>query len=68
MTTVLEIPAAGLAGEERAEHGGLTLEERLELVLEGVRAEGQAECPVCGSGMHRAGSHARCGDCGAAVS
>ena len=64
MTTLLETPAAGLAGEQRAEHGGLTLEERLDLVLDGVRADGRAECPVCGGGMKHGGSHARCGDCG----
>ena len=64
MTTLLETPAARLAGEERADHGAVTLEERLDLVLAGVHADGRADCPVCGGGMERMGSHARCGDCG----
>ena len=64
MTTLLETPVAGLAPERHTEHGGLTLEERLDLVLGEVHADGRAECPVCGGGMQRAGAHVGCGDCG----
>jgi tRNA(Ile2) C34 agmatinyltransferase TiaS len=64
MTTLLETPTARPVGEEQAEHRGLTLEERLDAVLDEVHADGRAECPVCGGGMEHAGSHARCGDCG----
>ena len=70
MTTLLETPTAGLAGGERSEHGArLTLEERLDLVLEGVRADGQAACPVCRGPLAPAGAdRARCGDCGSEIS
>ena len=43
--------------------GGLTLEERLDCVWEGLRADGAAECPVC-HGRMAAGAPARCSDCG----
>ena len=64
MTTLLETPTARPVHDGQAEHAGLTLEERLDLALDGVRADGRADCPVCGGGMTHAGSHARCGDCG----
>lgn len=43
--------------------GGLTLEERLDCVWEGLRADGAAECPVCHGGM-AVGAAARCDSCG----
>ena len=64
MTTLLETPTTDLADDRTAARGGLTLEERLDLALDGVRADGRADCPVCGGGMERAAGHARCGDCG----
>ena len=69
MTTLLDTPTPALAGEERAERGGLTLEERLGLVLEDVRADGHAECPVCRGPLAPAGPEcARCGGCGSQIS
>lgn len=46
--------------------GGLTLEQKLDCVWEGLRAGGAAECPVCqGTLAGGARGHgARCGDCG----
>jgi tRNA(Ile2) C34 agmatinyltransferase TiaS len=44
--------------------GGATLLERLDVALEGVRAEGAATCPMCEGRMASAGAVARCEDCG----
>jgi hypothetical protein len=41
----------------------LTLEERLEAVLQGVRDHGHAECPVCHAIMRRYNGTVRCSDC-----
>jgi hypothetical protein len=45
--------------------GRLTLEARLDSVWEGLRADGAAECPMCGSEMtlHASGAAGRCGSC-----
>jgi tRNA(Ile2) C34 agmatinyltransferase TiaS len=52
---------------ERSNGGRLTLEQRLDSVWEGLRAEGAAECPVCRGRMERLGS-TRCTDCGSELS
>ena len=69
MTTLLETLAPAPDLEERAERGGLTLEDRLGLVLDALRADGHAECPVCRGPLTAAGyERARCGDCGSEIS
>ena len=69
MTTLLDRPAGHPARAERAEPGGMTLEERLDLVLDDVRGQGYAECPVCCGSMAPAdGGGARCDDCGSTAS
>ncbi|HEX6583509.1 MAG TPA: hypothetical protein VF056_07875 [Thermoleophilaceae bacterium] len=40
-------------GVQPARDGGVTLEERLNLVLDAARATGSAECPVCHARMTR---------------
>jgi len=47
--------------------GRLTLEQRLDSVWEGLRADGAAECPVCHGRMEGPGP-ARCHDCGSTLS
>jgi hypothetical protein len=43
--------------------GGLTLEEHLECVWEGLHADGVAECPVCHGRMVVASGGGRCTSC-----
>ena len=54
-----------LAGHPVRPVGGdrLTLEQRLDSVWEGLRADGAAECPVCHGRMAGPGP-ASCDDCG----
>jgi hypothetical protein len=54
-----------LAGHPARPVGGgrLTLEQRLDSVWEGLRADGAAECPVC-RGRMEGSAPARCQDCG----
>ncbi len=54
-----------LAGHPARPVGGgrLTLEQRLDSVWEGLRADGVAECPVCHGRMEGSGP-IRCRDCG----
>jgi hypothetical protein len=54
------------ADAEGVRSGGrrLTLDERISGVWEGLRAAGAADCPVCGSRLHRHGDAGNCGDCG----
>jgi tRNA(Ile2) C34 agmatinyltransferase TiaS len=59
---LLERPVS--RGVQPTPDGGVTLEERLNLVLDAVRASGSAECPVCHARMMAAGEAAECGDCG----
>lgn len=47
----------------RPDGGRLTLEQRLDSVWEGLRAEGAAACPVCGGSMQGSGP-ATCAGCG----
>ena len=58
-----------LAGHPARPVGGgrLTLEQRLDSVWEGLRADGAAECPVC-DGRMEGSSPARCHDCGSELS
>jgi hypothetical protein len=58
-----------LAGHPARPVGGgrLTLEQRLDSVWEGLRADGAAECPVCHGRMEGSGP-ARCCDCGSEIS
>lgn len=63
---LLERPVAH--GAQRAEDGGVTLEERLNLVLDAVRANASAECPVCHGRMTAAQEAAECADCGSRLS
>jgi tRNA(Ile2) C34 agmatinyltransferase TiaS len=46
---------------------GTTLEERLEQALNRVRAERQAECPVCRAPMRLEGAAGRCTGCGSTL-
>jgi len=66
---VLDRP--GTLFERSAIDGGLTLEERLNSVLQAARANGSAECPVCHARMARmtspragARGEAACESCG----
>lgn len=43
---------------------GLTLEERLDSVWEGLRADGAAECPICHGRMVAGAPVCCCGACG----
>jgi DnaJ-class molecular chaperone len=55
---------------ERSGGGRLTLEQRLDGVWEGLRADGAADCPVCHGRMtlDPGGASAGCGDCGTRLS
>ena len=54
------------AGASASPGGGrVTLEERLGAVLQAVRENGGAECPVCHARMTAGERGAECGDCGA---
>jgi hypothetical protein len=57
---------ASLRSPNSSGGGGLTLEARLDCVWEGLRADGAADCPVCGARMAAGppGHAARCGGCG----
>jgi hypothetical protein len=48
--------------------GRLTLEQRLEGVWEGLRAAGEAICPLCGGGMKRQAGGGRCDRCRTTIS
>lgn len=67
-TALLESPLLDLfdaSHEVRSGGRRLTLEERLQGVWEGLRADGAADCPVCRSRMvvHEGGGG--CASCGA---
>jgi hypothetical protein len=62
-----ELVAAGARTprrESRSGGGGLTLEQLLDGVWEGLHADGAAECPVCRSRMTRSDAAGDCGGCG----
>jgi len=48
--------------------GGLTLEETLSSVWEGLLAVGAADCFVCGARMQRHGTAGQCSGCGTRIS
>ena len=48
---------------DSSDGGRLTLEARLDSVWEGLRADGAAECPVCGSVMRATAAAGACGSC-----
>ncbi len=48
--------------------GRLTLGQRLDGVWEGLRAAGEAICPLCGGAMHRRPSGGTCTRCGTSIS
>jgi hypothetical protein len=47
---------------------GLTLDERISRVWEGILATGTADCPVCRGHMERMGETARCLRCNTSLS
>ena len=47
---------------------GLTLDERISKVWEGILAAGTADCPVCRGRMERMGEVARCLSCNTTLS
>jgi hypothetical protein len=49
-------------------HSGLTLEERISNVWEGLLLTGTADCPVCRGPMERAGDSGHCLRCGSVLS
>ena len=67
---LLDRPASLLAERATGPVGGgrVTLEERLNSVLQAVRTNGSAECPICHARMTRARDGAECGGCGSRLS
>jgi tRNA(Ile2) C34 agmatinyltransferase TiaS len=53
--------ATGRPEQRLFEPGGVSLEDSIVVVWEGLASKGRAECPVCGGCMHAAG---RCDGCG----
>ena len=65
-----KLGSAGVRRPSESSGGGkLTLEQRLDCVWEGLRADGAAECPLCRGPMVGDGARprARCGDCGTSL-
>lgn len=62
-------PASAPEGARSAGNGGLTLEQRLTGVWEGLAVAGSAACPLCGAEMRREPGRAEgsCGDCGSTL-
>ena len=76
MSQLLLAPRAGRARTSFAEQQpdspvlggrGLTLDERISRVWEGLRAVGTADCPVCRGPMERMGDSGRCLGCNSVV-
>jgi tRNA(Ile2) C34 agmatinyltransferase TiaS len=65
---LLDRPRSLSAATDAGPAGGgrVTLEERLEVTLRSLVADGAAECPVCHARMTRAGDGGggECGGCG----
>jgi hypothetical protein len=59
---------AGAGGEPPPARRRVTLEERLNAVLHGVRTNGSIECPVCDARMTPAADGAACTSCGSRLS
>jgi hypothetical protein len=56
------------AASRRFAGPGLTLEERISKVWEGLVTTGTADCPVCRGPMERAGDSGHCLRCGSILS
>jgi hypothetical protein len=54
----------GLPEQTDRAGGGLTLEQRLDAAWRGLRAGGEAECPVCSGRMTRGEDGGGCHRCG----
>jgi hypothetical protein len=63
----LEAPSHTRQLDSRSGGGRLTLEQQLDSVWEGLRADGAAECPLCGAHMTRTASGGECGGCGSTL-
>ena len=50
--------------DSRSGGGGLTLEQLLDSVWEGLHADGAAECPLCRHRMTATPAGGECGGCG----
>ena len=55
------------AGRPLGGHGGVTLGQRLDRVMDSVEAGGSPDCPVCRGPMVAGGGGARCDDCGCSL-
>jgi hypothetical protein len=53
--------------DSRSGGGGLTLEQVLDSVWEGLHADGAAECPLCHARMTRTAAGGTCGGCGSTL-
>jgi hypothetical protein len=56
------------AARRRFAGSGLTLEERISNVWEGLLRTGTADCPVCRGKLERAGDRGICTSCGSTLS
>jgi hypothetical protein len=63
----VDAPSRARQLDSRSGGGRLTLEQLLDSVWEGLRADGAAECPVCGEHMARTASGGECGGCGSTL-
>jgi hypothetical protein len=64
---ILPASSADKGLDSRSGGGGLTLEQLLGSVWEGLHADGAAECPLCHGRMVRTAGRADCGDCGSTL-
>jgi tRNA(Ile2) C34 agmatinyltransferase TiaS len=65
---LFDLFAESQPGSRATGHSGLTLEERISNVWEGLLRTGTADCPVCRGPMERAGNGGHCRRCGSIVS
>ena len=64
---LLHAPSAARELDSRSGGGGLTLEQVLDSVWEGLHADGAAECPVCHHRMTPDAAGGHCGGCGSTL-
>jgi hypothetical protein len=62
------VEASGGRSARPVRRGRTTLAELLDCTWRTVRADGQAECPICHAAMHAEASAARCERCGTTLS